>query len=203
MSTAPDPRLAEPILVTLDAVAALSALGIRYLVGGSLASSLHGRPRSTDDVDIVAEIGLGHIVPLVAAWSGGYYVDGDMIRDAIRTRSSFNIIHLETMLKIDVFVAESDALAREQLSRARSHRVAEDPPRELVVASAEDIVLQKLRRYRLGGGASDRQWQDVLGVLAVRAGQLDAVYLRRWAQHLGVEDLLDRAEAEDAATRAH
>ena len=123
------------------------------------------------------------------------------LRDAIRRRSCFNIIHLETMLKIDVFVAGSDALAREELTRARGHRVSDDPPRELVLASAEDIVLQKLHWYRLGGEVSDRQWRDVLGVLAVRAGNLDTAYLERWAGHLAVEALLDRAMAQDAATR--
>lgn len=200
MSTAPD-QLAEPILVTLDAVAAFAPLGIRYAVGGSLASSLHGKPRSTDDVDLVAEIMTAHVTPLVAAWGAAYYVDDEMIRDSIRRSSCFNIIHLATMLKIDVFVAGNDALVREELSRARRHRVSDDPPRELVLASAEDIVLQKLNWYRIGGAVSDRQWRDVLGVLAVAAGSLDASYLRRWAGHLSVEDLLERALAEDAATR--
>lgn len=201
MSTAPDERLAEPIVVTLDAVAAFAPLGIRYAVGGSLASSLHGKPRSTDDVDLVAEITFAHVTPLVAAWSEAYYADDEMIRDAIRRRSCFNIIHLATMLKIDVFIAGNDALVREELSRARPHRVSDVPPRELVLASAEDIVLQKLSWYRIGGGVSDRQWRDVLGVLAVGAGTLDTEYLRRWAGHLSVEDLLERALAEDEATR--
>lgn len=197
----PDERLAEPIVVTLDAVSAFRNLGIRYAVGGSLASSLHGKPRSTDDVDLVAEITLVHVDALVAAWEPAYYVDGEMIRDAIVRRASFNIIHLETMLKLDVFVAGRHALAREELDRARAHRVSDDPPRDLVLVSAEDIVLQKLHWYRLGGGVSDRQWRDVLGVLAVRGTDLDAAYLRRGSRDLGVEDLLDRALAEDAAAR--
>lgn len=197
----PDERLAEPVLVTLDVVAAFAPLGIRYAVGGSLASSLHGKPRSTDDVDLVAEITLAHVAPLVAAWTAAYYVDAEMIRDAIRRRSCFNIIHLATMLKVDIFVAGNDALVREELGRARGRRVSDDPPRDLVLATAEDIVLQKLNWYRLGGAISERQWRDVLGVLAVGAGRLDASYMRRWASHLAVEDLLERVLAEDTATR--
>ena len=201
MSTAPDGQLAEPLLVTLDVVAAFAPLAIRYALGGSLASSLHGKPRSTDDVDLVADITIAHAAPLVAAWGDAYYADAGMIREAIQTRSCFNIIHLGTMLKIDVFVAGNDALVYEELGRARAYRVSDDPPRELILASAEDIVLQKLRWYRLGGGVSERQWRDILGVLAVGAGRLDTSYLRRWAGHVGAEELLDRILAEDAATR--
>jgi len=196
----PDTRLAEPIAVTVDAVRAFESLGVRDAVGGSLASSLHGKPRSTDDVDLVAELHLKHVDDLVASWSPRYYVDGDMIRDAIRRCSSFNIIHLETMLKIDVFVAGNDELVHEELGRARPHRVATEPQVELVLASAEDTVLQKLHWYRLGGEVSDRQWGDIIGVLTVRGPAIDRGYLQKWAAHLKVEDLLQRALKEATPT---
>ncbi|HEX6276939.1 MAG TPA: hypothetical protein VFZ53_28055, partial [Polyangiaceae bacterium] len=104
---------AEPVEVTLRVVGELERLGIEYLVGGSLASSVHGRPRATQDVDIVARIAGAQVDALVAALSNDFYVDADMIRDAIRRRGSFNVVHLESMLKVDVFVFSGDELALE------------------------------------------------------------------------------------------
>ncbi len=189
----------EPIAVTLEVARVLECLRVRYAVGGSMASSLHGRPRSTDDVDIVADIREEHVDALVDAWRDSYYVDAAMIREAIAHRSSFNIIHLATMMKIDVFVAGVDPLSHEELDRARPRRVGSDDAEQLVLASAEDTVLQKLRWYRLGGEVSERQWTDVIGVLEVCRGTIDRAYLRRWAPALGVDDLLERAITEACA----
>jgi len=104
------------------------ALGIAYAVGGSLASSLHGIPRSTDDVDLVAAIERPHVDRLVAAWGSAYYTDAGMMHDAIAERSSFNIIHLGRMLKIDVFIAGDDPLVIEELCRAQPRQVADSLP---------------------------------------------------------------------------
>lgn len=185
--------LAEPLLVTLVVVDALKAISVRYLVGGSLASSMHGIPRATHDVDLVVEMGPEHVAPLVAALQGAFYIDRDTIDEALKRRSSFNIIHLETMLKVDIFIAGSGAFAREELARAEARQIEDG---ELVVATAEDIVIEKLRWYRLGDGVSDRQWRDVLGVLQVKNEDLDWEYMRRWSRSLGLEELLERAAAE-------
>jgi hypothetical protein len=194
----PDSTLTESIAITLDVVRVFRDLGISYLVGGSLASSIHGKPRSTDDVDLVATIRRGHVDALVRAWGDDYYADSEMIREAIDRRSSFNIIHLATMLKVDVFVPGDDPFSAEEMARARPVRVGDDPGAELVLASPEDTVLQKLRWYRLGGEVSERQWRDVLGVLQVAGPKLDHAYVRHWAPRLRIEDLLERAIAESA-----
>jgi hypothetical protein len=192
--------LAEPIAVTLDAVTAFAKLGIRYAVGGSMASSFHGWPRSTDDVDLVASISLAQAAPLVALWTPAYYADANMIREAIRERSSFNIIHTATVTKIDVFVPGRDTFAQEELRRASPKAVGAGGE-SLVVATAEDIVLQKLRWYRLGGEQSERQWRDVIGVLVVGGPRIDLGHLRLWVPELGVVDLLERVLAETAPAR--
>jgi hypothetical protein len=120
-----------------------------------------------------------------------------MIRDAIRERGSFNVIYLDTMYKADVFIPKQTPWAGEQMARRRPERFGEgDQAVILSVASAEDMVLQKLEWFRMGGGVSDRQWGDVLGILKVQAGSLDDDYLRRWADEPGLSDLLGKALEE-------
>lgn len=188
--------LADPIEVTLLVVNVFDRLNIPYLVGGSLASSLQGIPRATHDVDIVADLKLEQLESFVEALQEQFFVDEDMIRDAIRRRASFNIIYLPTMLKVDVFVLRRDPLSLQEMSRRQTYRVVDDPPRDLVLASAEDIILQKLEWFLKGGGVSERQWNDVLGVLKVGGSRLDLTYLREWAANIGVSDLLVRALRE-------
>jgi len=100
--------LAEPVQITLQIVQVFDRLNFPYFVGGSLASSLHGVPRATQDVDIVTDIKIEHIPQFVKAFESEFYIDADMIRDAIQHRTSFNIIHLETMFKVDIFILKPD-----------------------------------------------------------------------------------------------
>jgi hypothetical protein len=170
----------------------LSRLGVRHYVGGSIASSAHGVPRASIDADVVAELGHAHATPFVAALRQGYYVSEERVRDAIARRASFNVIHLETMVKVVVFVAKDRPFDRRALERARP--TAAEGVGELPVSSAEDTLLAKLEWYRRGGETSERQWSDVTGLLRVRS--LDQPYLRQGALELGVADLLDRALEE-------
>ncbi len=183
----------EILEITLYVTETLERLGVPYLVGGSLASSLHGTPRATQDVDLVAELRLHHVSALVAALEETFYVDHEMIRDAIARRSSLNVIHLETMFKIDVFILKDDPASRQEMERRQVYRVLDNPHRDLVIASAEDIIVQKLYWYQLGAGVSDRQWNDVLGVMKTQGGQLDMPYLTHTAALLNVEDLFQQA----------
>lgn len=183
----------EAVMVTLRVAATLTKLGVPYLVGGSLASSFHGIPRSTIDVDLVADLSQHHIAALVADLEAEFYVDEERAREAVRRRSSFNLIHLTTFFKVDLFVLKSDPLARLEMSR---RQVVEMGEGLLSMATPEDTVLQKLIWYRLGGGSSDRQWEDILGVVKVQWKHLDLTYLRRWAEDEGLTDLLEQALGE-------
>ena len=192
--------LPDPIAVALTVASILESLEVRYLVGGSIASSLHGELRSTNDVDIVANLQPRHVAPLLAALGPAFYVSEEAVRDALKLDGSFNAIHLATAVKVDVFVAGRDPFDAERLAHRMPVHVRPDRAGELFVDTAEHTVLRKLEWYRRGGEASDRQWRDVVGVLSVRRGGLDEARLDLWAERLGVADLLERAR-RDAGSR--
>jgi hypothetical protein len=191
--------MAAPDLLAaaLPVIDALEALGVAYHIGGSVASSAQGVARATLDVDIVAALQLQHARPLAQRLAGAFYVDEDMIREAIVHSSCFNVIHLETMLKVDLFVLSARPYDRQAFARRQPDTLEEAPDaREVFLCTPEDTVLNKLEWFRMGGEVSERQWRDVIGVLRVQQGHLDEHYLRRWAADLGLTDLLERALAE-------
>jgi hypothetical protein len=193
--------LSSDVVLALEpVVAALEGLGVAYRIGGFVASSALGVPRSTLDVDVVCALGGVHVDAFVRALSPEYYVDADMIRDAIARRASFNLIHLATMLKVDVFVRGAGDYDREVFARV-TRRQLDEGTREFDLTTAEDIVLRKLEWFRSGGGVSERHWTDVLGVIRVQSDALDREYLAKWAAALGLAELLERAlrEADDLA----
>jgi hypothetical protein len=188
--------LPESVSVLMLVVGIFEHLRIPYLIGGSMASALYGVARSTLDVDIVAELHQEQVDALVKALGDDFYADDEMIRDAIRHRSSFNLIHLKTIFKVDVFICKERPFDRIQFERRVEQKFTTNPEQKAFMTTAEDIILAKLEWYLLGSEVSDRQWRDILGVLKVQAGRLDMDYLRHWAVELNVADLLQRALKE-------
>lgn len=175
----------------------LDRLRIGYAIGGSIASSLHGTGRMTRDADLTAEPFPRQLDAFVAAFDpADFYLSAESVREALRDRTTFNILHPATGYKIDVFVRKDEPFERAAFARRVPYPMPDAPDEPVQVHTAEDIVLFKIRWYRLGGEISDRQWNDILGVLAVQAGRLDDGYLDRWAADLGVADLLARARAD-------
>jgi hypothetical protein len=183
-----------PLAVAGVIARALETLGIRYSVGGSIASSMGGEPRSTLDVDVVTELSAGSIPQLVEALGQRFYVPLDALRRAVRDKSSANLIDNATSIKVDLFIAGGTQLDASLLDRRVLVTIG-GRGETLYVHSPEDILLQKLRWFRLGGERSDRQWRDVLGLVQVQGPRLDVEYLRRWAEQLRVADLLEKALA--------
>lgn len=184
----------DPIAIALSVARVFETLGIASTIGGSIASSFAGEPRSTVDIDFVAALDESQIPALVNALSEDFYVDEASLRRAVQTHTSTNLIHQATQLKVDIFVAGGTPLDQEQLKRRQEVDLGSG--RRLYVHPPEDILLQKLRWYRRGGEISDRQWRDILGIIRVQGPHLDREYLARNAATLDVADVLKRALKE-------
>ena len=172
--------------------AALARLEAPFCVVGSYASSARGEPRATMDVDLLARISREQADRLAETLGPGWSVDTEAIREALSRRRAFNIFHLPSGLKFDLFPA-FDEFHDAQIARSTPMALA-DGAVQCPVATAEDVLLAKLQWFRAGGEVSEKQWRDILGLL--RAGPLDAAYLNLWAQRLRVHDLLAKAIKE-------
>jgi acetolactate synthase regulatory subunit len=170
-----------------EAIGHLEAAGIPYMITGSVASSFHGEPRATRDLDIVIDPAPSALERLIDDLrTGGFYVDRDAAADALRERTQFNAIGAEA-IKVDFMVR-----------RDRPFSIAEFDRRERVellgstgfIATVEDVILAKLEWA--AETDSERQLRDVAGMLAVAGDTLDEAYLTTWAQTLGVQTGLQR-----------
>lgn len=186
------PELPEALRVALRVIDVLDELRVRYHVGGSYASSIHGIPRQTQDIDLVVELTPESAGPLASKLGDEFYIDEESVRRAARDKTSANLIHLDSGIKIDLFVRGDTPFDLEEFRRHRRELIRREPERYVYVKTAEDILLRKLSWYRMGGERSDRQWNDVLGIARTHGETLDREYIERWARELGIEDLLER-----------
>jgi hypothetical protein len=182
--------------VTLRVTEALERCGVAYFLGGSLASSFHGEPRATNDVDLVVDLTEAKVEPLLAALGPDFDGDEAALREAVRERGSWNAIYVPAVTKIDVFVRGTSAFDESEFRRGQ--RVEVRPGKTLVVKSPEDTVLRKLIWHRGGSAQSGRQWRDVVEVLRQSRDVMENAYLDAWAGALGIAELLVQAREEAA-----
>jgi hypothetical protein len=173
----------------------LDELKIEYAIGGSIASSIYGTPRFTQDADITVQPFLPVAERLYEMLKDSFYVSKEAMYQAISSHSSFNVIHFETAFKIDVFTANND-FEKLLLSRSKKNKIEESIDKPFSLVSPEDIILLKLKWYKQADCVSERQWTDVLGVLSVQKNNLDFDYLKNWAKKLGLNELFQKAIAE-------
>jgi len=193
------PQPDDNLRVVQEVAAALSRLDIPYALAGSWASSLLGKFRFTHDADLTVEPFPGKEAALCQCFGEDYYVSLPAVQQAVRQHASFNIVHTPTAFKVDLFVRKERPFERSVLARRRAYPLPGAAGQTISCVTPEDVILLKLEWYRLGGGSSEQQLKDVVGVLQVQAGNLDQAYLDRWAADLGVTDLLARVRQESAS----
>ena len=178
--------------IALKVARALTAVGAEYFLGGSLASSLQGEPRATNDINFVIALPLGKVGELAAALGGDFEVDTDTLRDAILRASCANAFYLPVVTKLDFFGRGYEPFDESEFSRRRTAIVTASGD-SLVVKAPEDTVLRKLLWFREGGEVSEKQWRDIVSVLQISGDNMDQTYLATWASQLHVGELLERA----------
>jgi hypothetical protein len=153
------------------------------MLTGSVASSAHGTPRSTRDLDIVIAPTRAQLLALIQQFPRSlYYVDEEQALQALANRSQFNVIDFATGWKVDFIIAEDSEYGRMAITRRRP---IDFTGNSVHVASAEDVLIAKLRWAKLGG--SDRQLQDAAGIVSTQSTNLDVAYIERWVRELRLE----------------
>lgn len=181
----------SPLDVALALAAALESIGVEYFLGGSMASSFHGQPRLTNDLDFVVLLRVDQIAPLKFALGEDFEVDEEALADAVRRKSSWNIFHLPTVTRVDLFIVKDGEYDAEEFFRKRRWEI--EPGKQLVLKSAEDSVLRKLLWFQAGGEQNSQQLRDVIEVLRAQGTAVNQRYLDVWAAKLGIAPLLERA----------
>jgi hypothetical protein len=166
--------------------AKLAAAGIRHMVVGSFASSFHGVPRSSQDLDLVVDPDVSSLQRFLTSLPATeYYADADAALDALRRRSQFNVIDTATAWKADLIVRKARPFSIEEMRRPVEGDLL---GARVLVASAEDTVISKLEWAKLGGG-SELQLRDAAGIVTLHGmSNLDVAYIERWIRELGLED---------------
>jgi hypothetical protein len=186
----------QELLILQDLTGVLDSLHIPYAIGGSMASSIYGKVRFTQDADITVGPFDNVADTLFEILRNRYYLSREAMLEALKQRTSFNVIHLDSAFKIDVFVSKDTPFEKELMSRRKQLRLSDSIEKSFAVVSPEDIILLKLRWYLDSGSTSERQWADVLEVLTVQAERLDLRYLKKWAVSLRVNEFLEKAIAQ-------
>lgn len=166
-------------------IAILDKAGIPYMVAGSMGSSIHGRPRATQDADVVINPTQEQLESFVALLGQGYYVSREAAFEALHHRTMFNIIDMEGGWKADLILRKDRPFSRQEFERRQAIDVQ---GQKLWVVSPEDTILSKLEWMK--GRPSNVQYTDALGVAVAQWGTLDLEYLHKWARELGVENRL-------------
>jgi hypothetical protein len=183
----------DELEILKEFVEVLEKLNISYAIGGSIASSFYGKIRFTLDADITLEPFEHSADQFYENLKTRFYISKPAMLQALNSRSSFNIIHIQTSFKIDVFVCQDIPFQRQILEHPKKAKLSDQLEKNFLIVSPEDIILLKLQWYQLTDQTSKKQWDDILGVLSVQGEKLDYNYLKKWATVLKLNELLEKA----------
>jgi len=184
--------LSDPLSVVKILTDIFETIKIQYLIGGSLASSLHGIPRATQDVDVVADLKTNQTYKFIESLKTSFFIDEELIKTSIKKRETFNIIDKEYLFKIDIFLQGIDGTSKEEMQRRVLYQIPGTNGQQIYVSSPEDIIAHKLFWYKLGNNISERQWNDAANVLKVQNDKLDFEYLKKVCIARDVFDLYEK-----------
>ena len=181
----------DDLIVALRPVAeAFRRLGVRFYVGGSVASTFHGAIRSTMDVDLVCDLAEADVASFAESFGEEFYISLSAVQQAVQRKSCFNLIHLPTSYKIDVFVNRGRPFDLAAMDRAKDQDIVEGGGLTVPIATVEDSIVAKLEWFRMTNETSERQWDDVSKMVALHEQSLDVEQMRSMAESIGVGDLL-------------
>ncbi len=167
----------------------LESAGIAFMVTGSVAMNYYAQPRMTRDIDLVIALNTGNAETFARLFEDNYYLDRQAIKNAISARTLFNLIHNESVIKVDFIVLKSDIYRQEEFSRRRSITVGDF---HTWIVSREDLILSKLWWAR--DSRSEMQMRDVRNLLTP---ECDQSYLQSRALILGISDLLAEVQSQN------
>jgi hypothetical protein len=173
-------------------VKTLDAAGIEYMLTGSVVSSLQGEPRSTHDIDLVVDLALSQVAPLLAAFSApDYYLSEASVNEAIRRRSMFNLLSVSDGDKVDFWMLKSEPFDKSRFAR---RQIEDVQGVKINISTPEDTILAKLQWAQASGG-SEKQFNDALRVYELQHATFDPEYLDFWSRELAVTSLWERLKS--------
>ena len=174
--------------IICDVSEKMETLKIPYMLTGSIAMNYYAEPRMTRDIDLVVVIGFEHVKPLVSVFSKEYYIEESCVKEAIQYVSMFNILHLDSVIKVDCIVRKSSEYR--QLEFERRKRITINGM-SIYIVSKEDLILSKL--FWAKASHSEFQLRDVRNLMATG---YDREYVNKWKDSLGVDNLLNELKNE-------
>jgi hypothetical protein len=187
----------DPIAIAYKIIDKLNFLNIPYYIGGSVASSLQGEVRFTEDIDLVIYLESSQVEIFIQTFSADFYVSDIAVKDAIRgISSSFNLIDFQSLEKADIFISRNDDFSISRMNRRQLYIPEDKSERAFYISTPEDTILQKLVWMKISQNESQKQWRDILGVIKIQQERLDLAYLEQWSAYLHVSEQLRQAMQE-------